>query len=133
MHWSGFTGAYLMACIVVERYVLIAHPVWHRSHRSVKCLVYISLIGLLVSIIVFLTINVKSDLLRFMAFILYPVIILCFAGSLLFVVITYTFLFLPVNILGILVTKLSHSQTCARLAVNLYLFNPLVDCLLYKE
>ncbi|XP_056121975.1 ovarian cancer G-protein coupled receptor 1-like [Rhinichthys klamathensis goyatoka] len=152
MHWSGFTGAYLMTCISVERYVVIAHPVWHRSHHSVKCLVYISLIGLLLSIIVFLTIDVKSDLLHFMAFIPYPVIILCFVGAcrslsrsisltplkrqlvlspLLFVVISYTFLFLPVNILGILVTKFSHSQKLARLAFNLYLLNPLVDCLLY--
>lgn len=152
MHWSGFMGAYLMACIAVERYVLIAHPVWYRTHRSVKCLVYISLIGLFASIIVFLTIDVKSDLLHFMAFVPYVVIIVCFVGAcrslsrstsltplkkqlvlapLLFVVISYTFLFIPVNILGILVTKFSNSQKCARLAFKLYLLNPLVDCLLY--
>ncbi len=41
--WTSLTGLYFMTCIAVERYILIAHPIWHRSHRSLKCLVCTSL------------------------------------------------------------------------------------------
>ncbi len=50
--WAGFMGMYFMTCIAVERYILIAHPIWHRSHRSLKCFVYTSLTGWLVSLII---------------------------------------------------------------------------------
>ncbi|KAI2656440.1 G-protein coupled receptor 4 [Labeo rohita] len=143
--WAGFTGPYFMTCIAVERYILIAHPIWHRTHHSVKCLVCISLIGWLISFIVIL-INLECVIIMF--FIYYLVIILCFIGSfrslshsisltplkkqlvlgpLFFVVMSYTFLILPLPVCLVWFNL----TNLVLLSYYIYMLNPLVDCLLY--
>uniref|UniRef100_A0A671P5U8 Uncharacterized protein n=1 Tax=Sinocyclocheilus anshuiensis TaxID=1608454 RepID=A0A671P5U8_9TELE len=151
--WAGFTGFYFMTCIAIERYVLITHPVWHRSHCSVKYFVCTSLTGWLVSFITFPIIYLTNVPIFLMSFIFYPVTIVCFVGScrslshsisltplkkqivlapLLFVVISYTFLILPVNILFIVHKKIGNSVNNLKDFTScLYVLNPLVDCLLY--
>ncbi len=146
--WTSFTGMYFMTCIAVERYILIAHPIWHRSHRSLKCLVCTSLTGWLIPIIVIPGLFLMNYQVYIMPFIPYAVIILCFVGScrslshsskkqivlapLFFVVISYTFLILPLQICLFLhynVHKFPFNLISFTLI--LYVLNPLVDCLLY--
>ncbi len=79
--WTSFTGMYFMTCIAVERYILISHPIWHRSHRSLKCLVCTSLTGWLIPFIVIPGLFLMNYLVYIMPFIPYAVIILCFVGS----------------------------------------------------
>uniref|UniRef100_A0A8C2FFJ5 G-protein coupled receptors family 1 profile domain-containing protein n=1 Tax=Cyprinus carpio TaxID=7962 RepID=A0A8C2FFJ5_CYPCA len=161
MMWTSYTGFYFMTCIAIERYVLIAHPVWHRSYRSVKCFVCTSLTGWLlpfILIIIFLLLLsfdiipdfILIEILFYMPLIFYAVIIVCFVGScrslshsisltpvkkqlvlapLFFVLMSYTFLILPINIL--LIVRNNNTSSLFRFTGVLYLLNPLVDCLLY--
>uniref|UniRef100_A0A673FFP6 G-protein coupled receptors family 1 profile domain-containing protein n=1 Tax=Sinocyclocheilus rhinocerous TaxID=307959 RepID=A0A673FFP6_9TELE len=159
---AGYTGLYFMTCIAVEGYVLIAHPVWHRSHRSVKCFACTLLTGWLLPFIVipvYILINALfKSLVLLIVMILaplipYAVIILCFVGScrslshsisltplkkqlvlapLFFVVISYTFLILPLQIcLFVNANIYEFPLDRAVLTLILYLLNPLVDCFLY--
>ncbi len=151
--WASFTGMYFMTCIAVERYILIAHPIWHRSHRSVRCLVCTSLIGWLTPFIPFTVLFLTDSLAYVMPFIFYGVIILCFVGSyislshsisltplkkqlvlapLFFVVINYTFVILPLQICLFVIENVNElPSSLTNFTVILYLLNPLVDCLLY--
>uniref|UniRef100_A0A672K8R0 G-protein coupled receptors family 1 profile domain-containing protein n=1 Tax=Sinocyclocheilus grahami TaxID=75366 RepID=A0A672K8R0_SINGR len=151
--WAGSIGLYFMTCIAVERYVLIAHPVWHRSHRSVKCFVCTSLTGWLIPFIVCLVCFFINELVYIMPFIPYLVIIVCFVGTcrslshsisltpvkqqlalapLFFVVISYTFLILPLQIcIFLLLHEHEFPLSLFIFTFILYLLNPLVDCLLY--
>lgn len=116
---SYFNGVYFMTCVALERYLLIAHPVWYRSHHPVKCLVCTSLIGWFLSLIFALFWPLTLYLLFIMPFICYIVIMFCFVGayralshsqsvtsikrqlvlaSLFFVLLSYTFTILPLSI-----------------------------------
>ncbi|XP_056330440.1 G-protein coupled receptor 4-like [Danio aesculapii] len=153
--WLTFTRCYFMTCIAVERYIMIAHPVWHRTHRSVKCLVCASLTAWFLPLIVVPPCIFIPHLQYIMPFIPYVVIIVCFAlvcrslshsisltplkkqlvlAPLFFVLMSYTFLTLPGNILFIFFAYTNMDGSLIRLWIfteYLYMLNPLVDCLLY--
>ncbi len=79
--WTSLTGLYFMTCIAVERYILIAHPIWHRSHRSLKCLVCTSRNGWLIPLIYITAVDFISSWAHIMPLVLYAVIIVCFVGT----------------------------------------------------
>ncbi|XP_050978652.1 psychosine receptor-like [Labeo rohita] len=123
-YYSLIAGLYFMACVAFERYLLVCHPHWYKSHHSLKLSCFVSLIIWFVPLI-FADIKPPhlyfSDLPQTIAcFIPYPIIILCFVGtcrglshsisltplkrrlilgSLFLVLLTYTCLILPFVIL----------------------------------
>lgn len=162
--WSAYkycliVGLFFMACIAVERYILISHPHWYRSHHSVKMSCFISFIIWLVPL-TFTNIEQHDIFTMFSqclaCFIPYSVILLCFVGtwrglshaisltshkrklilgSLSLVLLNYTFLILPLSITSLCLMVLEHVTP---FAFKVYLFchcllylNPLADCLLY--
>lgn len=151
-YYSLIAGLYFMVCVAFERYLLVSHPHWYKSHHSLKLSCLISLIIWFVPLIYYIL------PLCIVILIPYPIIILCFfgtcrglshsisitppnrkliLGSLFLVLLTYTFLILPyvimdfidlytsIDSMNLLFTKADHFLTCL-----LYL-NPLADCLLY--
>ncbi|XP_051736262.1 ovarian cancer G-protein coupled receptor 1-like [Ctenopharyngodon idella] len=124
-YYSLIVGLYFMACVAFERYLLVSHPIWYKSHNSLKVSCVISVIIWFVPLIFA---DIDSDSLSFErvkrsigCFIPYPIIILCFVGtrrglshaisltslkrklilgSLFLVLLTYTFLILPFVILS---------------------------------
>ncbi len=42
--YSLIAGLYFMACVAFERYLLVSHPIWYRSHHSLKLSCFISVI-----------------------------------------------------------------------------------------
>ncbi|XP_051736217.1 G-protein coupled receptor 4-like [Ctenopharyngodon idella] len=122
--YSLIVGLYFMACVAFERYLLVSHPIWYKSHHSLKVSCVISVIIWFVPLI-FADINsdylYSNYMLRSIGcFIPCPIIILCFVGtrrglshaisltslkrqlilgSLFLVLLTYSFLILPYVIL----------------------------------
>lgn len=151
--WAILTNLYFMTCIAVERYILIAHSVWHRSHNSVKSLVYVSLTGWFVSLILLLfrwTLRYFFLLLLYIVSVVaYVIIAVCFAracrilfqsslkkqlvlASLLFVLLSYTFLILPYNIALMLYVVFDiKNERFIHISEKLLMITPLVDCFLY--
>lgn len=155
--WAFLANLYFMTCISVERYVLIAHSVWHRSHNSVKCLVYVSLAGWFASLILLLFRwnfnNVFLLLLYIVTTVAYIIIVMCFARAyrilsrsravtslkkqlvlvtLLFVLLSYTFLILPYNVALMLHFVFAiKNEHLIQISEKLLMITPLVDCILY--
>ncbi|XDV31528.1 hypothetical protein PO909_002519 [Leuciscus waleckii] len=145
--YSLIAGVYFMACVAFERYLLVSHPIWYRSHHSLKVCCVISVIIWLFS---FLSRSIAC-------LIPYPIIILCFVGtcrglshaisltslkrkrilgSLFLVLLTYTFLILPYVIMIFIIDRfyIYYSPLfyifwwCSEFLLFL---NPLADCVLY--
>lgn len=76
-------GLHFMACIAIERHLLVSHPIWYRTHLSVKFSCFICFI------IWLMPLNLCSDKKSYhkipwtvpMCFIPYPIILLCFVGT----------------------------------------------------
>ncbi len=84
-HYSLIAGLYFMACVAFERYLLVSHPIWYKSHHSLKLSCFISVIVWFVPLI-FAEIDPPdiyfNTLPRCIACLIpYPIIILCFAGT----------------------------------------------------
>ncbi|XDV31526.1 hypothetical protein PO909_002517 [Leuciscus waleckii] len=125
--YSLIAGLYFMACVAFERYLLVSHPIWYRSHHSLK-------VCCVVSVIIWFVPLIFTDFYHYQLFSLlslsigclipYPIIILCFVGtcrglsraisltslkrkkilgSLFLVLLTYTFLILPNVILTFII------------------------------
>uniref|UniRef100_A0A672M4C5 G-protein coupled receptors family 1 profile domain-containing protein n=1 Tax=Sinocyclocheilus grahami TaxID=75366 RepID=A0A672M4C5_SINGR len=137
--YSLIAGLYFMACVAFERYLLVSHPIWYKSHHSLKSSCFISLIIWFVPLIFAVIDPPYIDFYGLhyciACFIPYPLIILCFVGtcrglshsisltslkrklilgSLFLVLMTYTFLILPNVILEFIYT---HFQS------HFFLFN----------
>ncbi|XP_043085054.1 mas-related G-protein coupled receptor member A5-like [Puntigrus tetrazona] len=159
-HYSLVVGLYFMACVSFERYLLVSHPIWYKSHQSLKLSCFLSVIVWFVPL-TSAVIN-PPDLyfsplrLCIACLIPYPIVILCFVGtcrglsrsisltavkrklilgSLFLVLLTYTFLILPFVIINILDFHFSFMNT---LFYKFYYYtrmllfvNPLADCMLY--
>ncbi|XDV26398.1 hypothetical protein PO909_030128 [Leuciscus waleckii] len=158
--YSCIVGVYFMTCVAFERYLLVSHPIWYRSHHSLKVCCVVSVIIWFVPLIFT---DVYSDWLfsylsaSIGSLIPYPTIILCFVGtcrglsrtisltslkrkkilgSLFLVLLTYTFLILP-NMIVILIGDHFYRYNPALYYIFVYLsrylvyLNPLADCLLY--
>ncbi len=83
--YSLMVGLYFMACVAFERYLLVSHPIWYKSHHSLKLSCFISVIIWFVPLI-FAEIKPPdiyfNRLPRSIACLIpYPIIILCFAGT----------------------------------------------------
>ncbi|XDV26395.1 hypothetical protein PO909_030125 [Leuciscus waleckii] len=156
--YSLIVGLYFMACVAFERYLLVSHPIWYRSHHSLKVCCVVSVIIWFVPLIFADFTDAISCLIP------YPIIILCFVGtcrglsraisltslkrkkilgSLFLVLLTYTFLVLP-NIILTFIYTFSYDSTQLVFSYSYTLFyiiwycsefllylNPLADCLLY--
>ncbi|KAK9978992.1 hypothetical protein ABG768_012439 [Culter alburnus] len=154
-------GLYFMACVAFERYLMVSHPIWYKSHHSLKVSCVVSVIIWFVPLIFA---DIDSDSLSFKrvkrsigCFIPYPIIILCFVGtrrglshaisltslkrqlilgSLFMVLLTYTFLILPFVILRFIteIFRINQSSLVVKVIpyVKFLLFlNPLADSILY--
>ncbi|KAK9979004.1 hypothetical protein ABG768_012451 [Culter alburnus] len=145
-HYSLIAGVYFMACVAFERYLLVSHPIWYKSHHSLKVSCVVSVIIWFVPLI-FADIDFDSLYFGFVKrsigyFIPYPIIILCFVGtrrglshaisltslkrqlilgSLFLVLLTYTFLILPNVILGFIV-KIDPNMWKSLLFIRVYYF-----------
>lgn len=145
-------GLYFMACVAFERYLLVSHPHWYKSHHSLKLSCFVSLITWLVPLIFY---HLPECIACFFP---YPIIIFCFVGtcrglshslsltplnrklilgSLFLVLLTYTCLILPFVIMdffnyftSIERMNMVYEKADRFLECLLYL-NPLADCLLY--
>ncbi|XP_058627112.1 mas-related G-protein coupled receptor member A5-like [Onychostoma macrolepis] len=157
--YSMMVGLYFMACVASERYLLVSHPIWYRSHQSLKLSCFISVIVWFVPLIIA---KVKPPRIFFedldwciVCLIPYIIIILCFAGtcrglsrsisltalqrklilgSLFLVLLTYTLLILPFVIMLLIQPFCSNDnfvEKCIYCAEMLMYVNPLADCLLY--
>ncbi len=83
--YSLIVGLYFMACIAFERYLLVSHPIWSKSHHSLKLSCFISVIIWLVPLII-AKVNPPCIICKdinwcIVCLIPYPIIILCFAGT----------------------------------------------------
>ncbi len=158
--YSLIAGLYFMACVAFERYLLVSHPIWYRSHHSLKLSCFISVIVWFVPLIFA---KIKPPHISFIrlprciaCLIPYIIIILCFAGtwrglshtvsltalkrklilgSLFLVLLTYTLLILPYVII-IFISKFFHYHSFVfvkflHYAHLLLCVNPLADCFLY--
>ncbi len=145
-------GLYFMACVAFERYLLVSHPHWYKSHHSLKRSCFVSLITWSVPLIFYHLPECIA------CFIPYPIIIICFVGtcrglshslsltslnrklilgSLFLVLLTYTCLILPFVIMDFIDfytcidwMNMTFKKVDLFLECLLYL-NPLADCLLY--
>ncbi|XDV26365.1 hypothetical protein PO909_030108 [Leuciscus waleckii] len=158
--YSLIAGLYFMACVAFERYLLVSHPIWYRSHHSLKVCCVVSVIIWFVPLI--FRDGYSHGLFSFLSLsiaclIPYPIIILCFVGtccglscaisltslkrkkilgSLFLVLLTYTFLILP-HVILIFITNHFRSynhklfEICLFFSRYLLYLNPLADCVLY--
>ncbi|KAK9979001.1 hypothetical protein ABG768_012448 [Culter alburnus] len=145
-HYSLIAGVYFMACVAFERYLLVSHPIWYKSHHSLKVSCVVSVIIWFVPLIFA---DIDSDYLYFRyvkrsigCLIPYPIIILCFVGtrrglshaisltslkrqlilgSLFMVLLTYTFLILPHIILSF-IDKIDPNMWKSLLFIRVYYF-----------
>ncbi len=145
-------GLYFMACVAFERYLLVSHPHWYKSHHSLKRSCFVSLITWSVPLIFYHLPECIA------CFIPYPIIIFCFVGtcrglshslsltsinrklilgSMFLVLLTYTCLILPFVIMDFIDfytcidwMNMTFKKVDLFLECLLYL-NPLADCLLY--
>ncbi|KAA0707402.1 hypothetical protein E1301_Tti023089 [Triplophysa tibetana] len=121
--YTVIVGVYFMAFVAFERYLLVSHPIWHKTHQTLKSSCLISLIIWFVPLI-FGSIRPPDLYFEFLwvsvaLWIPYPVIILCFVGTwrglshaisltpqkrrmilgtLFLVMLSYTFIILPYSI-----------------------------------
>ncbi|KAK9979009.1 hypothetical protein ABG768_012456 [Culter alburnus] len=160
-HYSLIAGLYFMACVAFERYLLVSHPIWYKSHHSLKVSCVVSVIIWFVPLIfadISDSLSFKHVKRSIACFIPYLIIILCFVGtrrglshaisltslkrqlilgSLFLVLLTYTFLILPNVILSLIFHNFPNMWKSLLFIRVHYFFrflmylNPLADCLLY--
>ncbi|KAI7797135.1 free fatty acid receptor 3-like [Triplophysa rosa] len=155
-YYSLIVSVYLMACIALERYLLVSHPIWYKTHHSLKSSCSISLVIWCVPLGFA---DIKPPHLRFLAFpftivclIPYLITALCFVGTwrglshatsltphkrrmilgtLFLVLLTYTFLLLPFFLLLMFSYFTDKYEKFEDFLLCLVFLNPLADCLLY--
>ncbi len=142
--YSLIAGLYFMACVAFERYLLVSHPVWYKSHHSLKLSCFISVIVWFVPLIFA---EIDPPCIYFNTLPMYSVfnslIILCFADtwrglshaisltalkrklnlvSLILMLLTYTLLILPYLIVLFIINyyEASHFLSNIRLLIKFF-------------
>ncbi|XP_049455583.1 G-protein coupled receptor 4-like [Epinephelus fuscoguttatus] len=148
-----------MVCIALERYLVIACPLWYRFRRSIKYSLFVSMFVWALSLIEFLITWLTSDLHALVfrtVFLLLPFPLLIFflagtlkalsaaisvplkekrriVGTLVLVLLNYTVLFCPwvIRLLGLLYRPSHHDVHDSGLHLPFLRFSPLADLVLY--
>ncbi|XP_038588696.1 G-protein coupled receptor 4-like [Micropterus salmoides] len=153
-YFGLFTSVYFMVCISLERYLVMAHPLWYRYRRTIKTsvvfCVLVWVITLVCGVLYYVFKGYEVTKIIFPVFLLLPFPLLIFflvgtlralsaamsvpsdekrriVGILVLVLLIYTLLFLP-NIIFYLVI---YDKTLDILSLIFVRFSPLADLVLY--
>ncbi|KAM6997235.1 uncharacterized protein LKV04_005964 [Tautogolabrus adspersus] len=150
------TSVFFMLCISLERYLVIAHPLWYRFKRTIKISVVVSVVVWLIPPVFLLTVfisftpGVISSVLFIFLIIPLPLFIFFLVGTLkalstssvpseekcrivgvlVLVLLIYTLLFLPITILCMKNYNRS-GDTLIVLSLMFFKLSPLADLILY--
>ncbi|XP_051236599.1 G-protein coupled receptor 4-like isoform X1 [Dicentrarchus labrax] len=145
-----------MVCVALERYLVIAFPLWYRFRRTIKTSVVVCIVVWALPPLYFLAfffwVGLKVSYIVFGTFLLLPFPLLIFflcgtlktlsaslvspdekrriVGILVLVLLIYTLLFLP-TIIGFLAEGARNNNTFSNLYGMLLRLNPLADLVLY--
>ncbi|XP_074532167.1 G-protein coupled receptor 68-like [Halichoeres trimaculatus] len=111
-------SAGFMVCVSLERYLVIAHPLWYRFRRTIKISVAVCVVVWVIPSVLFITVlpsvSVSSDEKRQIV------------GILVLVLLIYTFMFLPAIIFPIINEFISY-ENFHSLAILFARLSPLAD------
>ncbi|KAM6997234.1 G-protein coupled receptor 4-like [Tautogolabrus adspersus] len=152
------TSVFFMVCVSLERYLVIAHPLWYRFKRTIKNSVVVSVVVWLIPPVFYLTVfyqdSFDEDNCIFAIFLIIPFPLFIFflvgtlralsasvsvpseekrriVGILVLVLLNYTQLFLPYIILILFQNMNRFDQTLIVLSLMFLKLSPLADLFLY--
>uniref|UniRef100_A0A3Q3ED45 G-protein coupled receptor 4-like n=1 Tax=Labrus bergylta TaxID=56723 RepID=A0A3Q3ED45_9LABR len=150
------TSVGFMVCVSLERYLIIAHPLWYRFKRTIKNSVVVSVVVWLIPPVFFLTVfrwftfDVARSIFAIFLILPFPLFIFFLVGTLralsasvsvpseekqrivgilVLVLLIYTLLFLPITILFL--NRNRSDRTLTDLALMFAKLSPLADLILY--
>ncbi|XP_030298123.1 ovarian cancer G-protein coupled receptor 1-like [Sparus aurata] len=152
-----FASICFMVCIALERYLLIAYPLWYRFSRTIKISVAVSVavwvLSLTFTLPLFLVVSYMAEKIICCIFLLLPLPLLIFflggtiralsasrvpsdekrriVGTLVLVLLIYTLLLLPSIILVVAEDDTLDTWTLNNLSAMFVRLSPLADLLLY--
>ncbi|XP_020485839.2 G-protein coupled receptor 4-like [Labrus bergylta] len=150
------TSVFFMVCVSLERYLIIAHPLWYRFKRTIKISVVVSVVIWLIPPVFFITVlprvtyDVAGIIFSIFLIIPFPLFIIFLVGTLralsasvsvhseekqrivgvlVLVLLIYTLLFLPSMILFLNINR--SDKTLNYLSFMFVKMSPLADLILY--
>ncbi|XP_038550681.1 G-protein coupled receptor 4-like [Micropterus salmoides] len=150
-----FASVYFMVCISLERYLVIAHPLWYRCRRTIKTSVVVCVLVWVLSavcIVSYYFTDVPITLFAVLLLLPFPLLIFFLVGTLkalsasisvpsdekrrivgilVLVLLIYTLLFLPDIIWLLIESYINNDLTIDLLSLIFLSLNPLADSFLY--